>query len=57
LLWQRLRRWLSMAKVYADLCIAGERTCIGAEGVVAVPARWIEATKAELILRGRTDLV
>jgi len=45
-----------MAKVYADLCIAGERTCIGAEGITPVPARWLDATKTELRARGRGDL-
>jgi len=45
-----------MVKVYADLCIAGERTCIGAEGIIPVPTRWLEATKTELRARGREDL-
>jgi len=45
-----------MAKVYADLCESGLRTCIGAEGIVAVPTRWVEATKTELRARGREDL-
>ena len=45
-----------MAKIYADLCIDGKRTCIGAEGITPVPAKWLEATKEELIARGRGDL-
>jgi len=45
-----------MAKVYADLCESGLRTCIGVEGIIPVPNRWLEATKDELTLRGRTDL-
>ena len=45
-----------MDKVYADLCEAGKRTCIGAEGVVPVPAKWLDATKAELRARGCENL-
>jgi len=45
-----------MAVLYADYCEQGLRTCIGAEGVVAVPTRWLEATKTELRARGRGDL-
>lgn len=46
-----------MAGLYANLCEAGSRTCIEAEGVIPVPTRWLAATIAELTLRGRTDLV
>ncbi|MDD4390578.1 MAG: hypothetical protein PHW03_07230 [Eubacteriales bacterium] len=46
-----------MAKIYADLCEAGKRTCIGVEGMVPVPSLWFNATVAELISRGRLDLV
>lgn len=46
-----------MAKVYADLCVEGLRTCIGAEGITPVPDKWLQATIAELTARGRLDLV
>lgn len=46
-----------MAKVYADLCVDGFRTCIGAEGITPVPDRWLPATITELTNRGRLDLV
>ncbi len=46
-----------MAKIYADLCEAGLRTCIGAEGIVEVPQKWLQATKDQLQSRGRTDLL
>ena len=45
-----------MAKVYANLCVEGLRTCIEAEGIVPVPAKWLDSTKAELISRNRQDL-
>ncbi len=45
-----------MAKIYADLCENGLRTCIGAEGITPVPTKWLEATKTELRARGREDL-
>lgn len=45
-----------MAKIYADLCEKGLRTCIGAEGIILVPDRWLPDTIAELISRGRGDL-
>ena len=46
-----------MAKMYADLCEQGLRTCIDVEGIVAVPVRWLQATIDELKARGREDLV
>lgn len=46
-----------MGKVYANLCEAGKRTCINAEGVIQVPTTWLDATIAELKSRGRTDLI
>lgn len=45
-----------MAKIYADLCIDGLRTCVGAAGVTEVPAKWLAGTKAELVIRGKGDL-
>lgn len=45
-----------MAKIYANLCEAGERTCINAEGITQVPDKYLDATVAELTSRGRTDL-
>ena len=45
-----------MVKIYANLCEQGLRTCIEAEGIVPVPAKYIDGVKEELILRGRGDL-
>ena len=45
-----------MSNIYADLCVAGLRTCIGAEGIVEVPQRWLQPTIDELNARGREDL-
>jgi hypothetical protein len=33
------------------------RTCVGATGILPVPAKWVEATKMELISREHGDLV
>ena len=46
-----------MAIVYANLCEAGERTCIEAEGITPVPQKWLQATIDVLRDRGRTDLI
>lgn len=46
-----------MAKIYADLCEAGKRTCIGSEGIIQVPDMYLADTIAELKSRGRTDLI
>lgn len=44
-----------MVKIYADLVEAGERSLDGANGVPKVPARYLEAVKAELTKRGYFD--
>ena len=46
-----------MAFLYANLCEAGERTCIEAEGIKPVPTKWLADTIVELKARGRNDLV
>lgn len=46
-----------MAILYANLCEAGERTCINAEGIKPVPNKWLAGTIVELKARGREDLV
>lgn len=46
-----------MAKIYADLCEVGKRTCIYAEGIIQVPDKYLEDVIAELKIRGRTDLI
>ena len=46
-----------MAKIYADLCETGLRTCVQTEGIVEVPQDWLQTTIDELRARGRTDLI
>lgn len=46
-----------MAIIYANLCEAGKRTCIHAEGIVQVPDQWLQVTIDELKYRGRLDLI
>lgn len=46
-----------MGKIYANLCEAGKRTCINAEGIIQVPDQWLQVTIDELKNRGRLDLI
>lgn len=44
-----------MVIIYADLVEAGERSLDGANGVPKVPAKYLNAVKAELETRGYFD--
>lgn len=44
-----------MAKIYADLFEAGERSLDGANGIPKVPAKYLDAVIAELEKRGYFD--
>lgn len=41
-----------MVNIYADLVEAGERSLDGANGVPKVPAKYLDAVRAELEERG-----